>query len=80
MDVLEDPEENGLVEFERQRARNIERNKRVLNNLGVNRLPELIESGPGTSTAGTRRETRGATQHDTREASREKREDERDKR
>jgi len=49
------------VEFERQRARNIARNERVLDNLGVNRLPELIESVPRTSTAGTRRVTRSAT-------------------
>ena len=49
------------MELERQRARNIERNKRVLDNLGVNRLPELIEGGPRTSAAGTRRETRSAT-------------------
>ena len=49
------------MEYERQRTRNIERNKRVLDNLGVNRLPELIESVPGTSAAGTRRVTRSAT-------------------
>jgi len=49
------------VEFERQRARNIAQNERVLDNLGVNRLPELIESVPRTSTAGTRRVTRSAT-------------------
>ena len=49
------------MEFERQRARNIAQNERVLDNLGVNRLPELIESVPRTSTAGTRRVTRSAT-------------------
>jgi hypothetical protein len=30
-------------------------------NLGLNRSPELIESGPGTSAAGTRGATRSAT-------------------